>query len=364
MSSISNFGNPGLTLGLLRFSGEAKPKVVRTPQGDEWLVGRTFAVGGFGTVRPVLRLDGTRGVVKRVRPFLALDIIRNEVETLKVLDAALAPFEVTQSPHKVNIFMPAMSMSLVELDLSDSAADDVAKMMLRELAQRLAAFSKRGYVHLDIKEHNILIDKEGALHVCDTGLAEAISSWAFGWSGTWGWMAPERRSIIPQSNAKADVWSLAETIERTCFKGRPAPADVALLLQAMKTRNWAQRPSMDDIAEQADRLQPSTSDGAQRARARLRDAALLHDRFTEVLRWAPLERERQRYEGARARGEAYEFNVQEQTAVAWAWARVCPTLRMAHNAAALGLFACLGIIIGRCLEPVVLGTVLGRCQTG
>lgn len=288
--------------------------VFRTPHGHEWLVGSVFARGALSSVRAALHMYGTRGMVKRLSA--PLERVRAEVKALTALDRDLAPIEVTQFEDQVNVFMLAMSMSLEDVQIQPGDASNVAKMLLRELSQRLVAFSKQGYVHLNIAPENILLDDTGALHIGGAGCAEATARWTRSVCGTATYRAPEMQCSWPHSNAKADVWSLAEVVRAKCFHLRRTPADVAALLTAMQVANPTRRLSMEQVAQRAAQLQPANSAAADQARATLRAQARYQEEVNEHLVWAPLSSARQHYVEGPQKGTA-NVRVQDHAAPAW-----------------------------------------------
>lgn len=317
--------------------GRHPNKVFSTPRGDVWFAGKSLARGPArgpcGNVRPVLRIDGERGMVKRLRT--SLDCIRHEVEAIEALDETVAACEVTQFHGKVNIFMPAMRLSLADLVIAPDDAEAVAEMLLRELSQRLAAFSKRGYAHLDITPDNILLDSAGDLHIGGAGRAEAVARRTLSKGVTPAYAAPEMMRDTPHSNAKADVWSLATVIRSTCFAKESVPAECMPLLAAMLVDDLPQRLSMNQVAERAAALQPSDSVAATRVRALCHAQVQVREKADEATVWAPLESVRRRFVEPRV-GGFHDFRVQHHAAPGW----------VAHDALYRWLVPALGVGVG------------------
>lgn len=89
-------------------------------------------------------------------------------------------------------------------------------------ADGLGEAHRRSIVHRDVKPDNILIDKEGRIHVADLGLAKACSTegdtdlpsltQTRGMMGTPEYMPPEQFVSAKDVTPAADVWSLGTTL--------------------------------------------------------------------------------------------------------------------------------------------------------
>ena len=87
-----------------------------------------------------------------------------------------------------------------------------AAQWMAQVADAIGHVHRRGFVHRDLKPQNILLDKEGRLHVADFGLAlhaSAQQRMAGDRSGTLRYMAPEQvRGEAQWLDGRADVWAL------------------------------------------------------------------------------------------------------------------------------------------------------------
>ena len=87
--------------------------------------------------------------------------------------------------------------------------DEVA-YLVQAVAGALSFAHRSGVLHLDIKPSNIMIDREGAIKLCDFGMATLASAAGYGDArgGTVGYMPPEQ--ILGELvDERADVFSLA-----------------------------------------------------------------------------------------------------------------------------------------------------------
>jgi len=77
--------------------------------------------------------------------------------------------------------------------------EDVCKVIIKELIGLLSVLHDEGYVHLDIKADNILLDQDCKMLLCDGGLSNTIEDMRYQrirWQGlehSWH-LAPEIRS--------------------------------------------------------------------------------------------------------------------------------------------------------------------------
>jgi tetratricopeptide (TPR) repeat protein len=154
---------------------------------------------------------------------------------------------------------------------------------LVEAGEGLSAAHRAGVVHRDFKPDNVMIDREGRLHVTDFGLALATDERGTGTlAGTLAYMAPEQLRG-ERVDARADQFAFAVTTFEALFgerpfegttreallaaitgsdvrvpKGRHAPARVvAALRRALDPRAERRFPSMKELLAE---LRPRTRD--------------------------------------------------------------------------------------------------------
>lgn len=82
--------------------------------------------------------------------------------------------------------------------------------ILREVAEAIKWVHEAGIIHRDIKCANVLITEEGAVQLCDFGVAGTIESKVDKRStviGTPHWMAPELFDVVPSYGKEVDIWA-------------------------------------------------------------------------------------------------------------------------------------------------------------
>lgn len=189
----------------------------------------------------------------------------------------------------------------------------IAREMLRALryAHALAAGPRRrGVLHRDVSPHNVLLSREGAVHLTDFGIAKALGASGASVSGRLrgklGYMSPEQ-ARGERLDARSDLFSvgvvfyelltgralfcgdsLQEAMQSLLFRPIPppsasrpgVPADVDELARALLARDRAARPQCAAAAQAALRdagvLAPAGMDAAAelvRARERAGEVA-------------------------------------------------------------------------------------------
>ncbi|TNJ26547.1 Kinase, NEK [Giardia muris] len=155
-----------------------------------------------------------------------------------------------------------------------SYSDQEVWRMVREVADALTYLHKKRHVHRDLKPANILLSSDGRCVLGDFGIARTLgdSSWMATHAGTQPYMAPE----IHQGenyNKSVDVWALGVIGYEMCTGGRPfrnvaavlektsapplegRPSDLAALISRMLSKDPEDRPTAQDVLEEAERHQ-------------------------------------------------------------------------------------------------------------
>lgn len=120
--------------------------------------------------------------------------------------------------------------------LADHKQLKFAFLQIAQAVHTLHEFA--GYAHLDLKLENVLIGDDGALKLCDFGMACPLAEPVAKRFGTDGYMAPEvdsfaRGTSSPFCGRKADVFSLGVTLFILYFGAPPFRAGL------MRDRNYS-----------------------------------------------------------------------------------------------------------------------------
>lgn len=165
---------------------------------------------------------------------------------------------------------------------AESIAVPLALTWVRSVAESLAQAHALDLVHCDIKPANVMVERNGSVHLLDLGIARLLRPLSQGSSGhslsghilgTPGYMAPEQsngQSVGP----KADVFGLGctlyfllygcpppsnpECVKRPPPSRRDVPTEVRALIDRMVDGAPDRRPTARSVAEDAHRLQEST----------------------------------------------------------------------------------------------------------
>lgn len=174
--------------------------------------------------------NGRDVVVKLVRPHLIeetypLQGLRREAEVLSALDhpgiVKLIRAELrSPRPHLVLDHCEGRSLAALVSEGGTIPLVEAASIG-RRIARAIDHLAGRGFVHLDIKPHNVIVGE--ALRLIDFGIARTVEDAALLRSptGTDAYMAPEqcRPAEVPVGPA-ADVWGLGATMH-FAMTGRP-----------------------------------------------------------------------------------------------------------------------------------------------
>lgn len=201
----------------------------RTVKG-KWRLDRLIGVGGMAAVYAATHRNGARVALKMLHAtisasstvrarFVREGYLANKVDhqgVVRVLDDDVddsdgAAFLVMDLIEGVTLADRAM-----ERLLDDGEVLDVAAQVLSVLASA----HDKGIVHRDLKPDNLLVDRDGKVHVLDFGIARMLDD--AGWSsatktgtafGTPGFMAPEQAMGKTQLvSAQTDLYALGATL--------------------------------------------------------------------------------------------------------------------------------------------------------
>jgi serine/threonine protein kinase len=210
----------------------AEPPVAEPPvlaAGAEVLPGyrveALLARGGRVDTYDVTSVErGCRAVVKVVRPDrVDEEHVRAAVLTEGALLTTLAHphlvrgYELVTAPRPAIVLetLPGATLAALVDDGRLGVAD--AALLGRQLASVLGYLHRRGWVHLDVKPDNVVV-QAGRAVLIDLGLATRPGRLERS-VGTEGYAAPEQDAGGTVS-AATDVWGLAATLVE-CLTGRP-----------------------------------------------------------------------------------------------------------------------------------------------
>jgi serine/threonine-protein kinase len=227
--------------------------------GPGFVIQRELGAGGMSRVFLADDLTLERQIVVKVlAPELAAGVnvqrFRREILVAAALQhphivPVLSAGEVADAPGPGANVLPYFTMPYVEgdslrarLDRSGALPPAEAVAVLRDIAKGLGHAHSHGIVHRDIKPENILLSG-GSAAVTDFGVAKALSSarragpdgelTVVGMSlGTPAYMAPEQAAGDPDTDHRADLYSLGlvcyEMLTGRCpFAGRTPQALIA-----------------------------------------------------------------------------------------------------------------------------------------
>ncbi len=242
-------------------------------RGDEVAPGRRVLrrLGDGGAHEAFLVETGASGlaVAKLPRPWLAADVhrlvsLRVEGDALSRLRAPAVPrhLETVLSgahPHLLMEYVAGPTLRTAIAARGPLPASLVAGLG-HALALGLAAIARAGWVHLDVKPANIVLN--AAPRLLDFELARTASDAARMThpAGTWHYMPPEQRAAATPSGARigpaADVFALALALSEA-LAGRllerspdpiPPPGAVGGVLADALARAPGDRPRADELA--------------------------------------------------------------------------------------------------------------------
>ena len=247
------------------------PAVPVVPVGDEVLPGYRvedlLSRGGRVDTYDVTSLErDCRAVVKVVRPDrLDDEHVRDAVLTEGALLSTLTHPHLVRGYEFVTAPRPALVLETLPGATLAAIIDDgrlgVADTALlgRQLASVLGYLHRSGWVHLDVKPDNVVV-QEGRAVLIDLGLATRPGRIERG-MGTDGYAAPEQDAGGAVS-AATDVWGLAATLVECVTRAAPGrtpdlsrvPAQLRPLLADCLQPDPAHRPSLDEVRSQLDDL--------------------------------------------------------------------------------------------------------------
>jgi len=197
----------------------------------QYTIERHVASGGMGAVYAAR--DGVTGREVAIKVMLANQdseaFLREAQHQAGLAHPAIVPIhQATTDPvtGDLAIVMPLMAGSLQD-QAPPCSLEDVVRW-LTPVAEGLDFLHSQGYIHRDLKPHNLLIKPDGGVQIADFGLLKDLDegSTASGFIGTERYMAPEqwRKGKI---RATTDIYALGLIAYRLLTAQLPflAPAD-------------------------------------------------------------------------------------------------------------------------------------------
>ena len=132
-------------------------------------------------------------------------------------------------------------------------ADDVATLGL-SAAQALAYAHRCGVIHQDVKPANLLVDKDGHLHLADFGIAALLqgADYVASSGGTHRYMAPEMQNGRGIASPASDQYALGVTLTELAQGANEnrLPSDLAAIFNKMTASEPdARYPDMESVAD-------------------------------------------------------------------------------------------------------------------
>jgi hypothetical protein len=249
-------------------AGGGEPKLLL----NRYRVMRAGVRGGFGTVLTCwdTRLQ-RRVAIKRIplSPQAAgaggAPTIREALQEARTASMLAHPnivtvydFEVEGSwAYLVTEYVDGLNLAeLLSRVEGGTLTNDECSYLVTSVAEALSFAHENGVLHLDIKPTNIMVDRSGAVKLCDFGMATLASATGYGGArgGTVGYMPPEQVTggLVDE---RTDVFSLAVVVWQTLTGTNPFAADTAerslKLMEAGPKRALSKiDPSLAGMAEE------------------------------------------------------------------------------------------------------------------
>ena len=200
---------------------------------------RRIAVGGMGEIYRATDSSLGRAVAVKV---LSAHYARNDDIRSRFTREALAAARLSGEPYVVTVFdvgehaqrpfivMEYLGGGSLEDRLREQGAQDAGQALdwLEQAAIALDAAHRHGVVHRDVKPGNLLLDRNGNVHVADFGIASAAGMDALTLTGTVlgtaGYLAPEQAQG-DHATAASDRYSLAIVAYELLSGRRPFESD-------------------------------------------------------------------------------------------------------------------------------------------
>ncbi len=159
------------------------------------------------------------------------------------------------TPYLVMEYVPGETLKEIIENEGPFDPDDVA-ILIEQVASALDYAHERGFVHRDIKPHNILVDGDGLAKVVDFGIAKGLADTTLTEAGsslgTVHYVSPEQASGL-MATPSSDIYSLA-VLSYEMLAGRlPFDSDSAVGIAMKHINEQPRHPSLinPDVPRQA-----------------------------------------------------------------------------------------------------------------
>ena len=230
---------------------------------------KVLGAGGMATV--YLARDGLLQVdraIKVLAPHLAT---RRSIRERFLLEArsmakisapnVVRVFDFGQDGDRVFLVMEVVNGgSLMDrVEHGGPLPGDEAARLIAGALDGLSAAHAAGYVHRDVKPHNILLTRAGQPKLTDFGIAQAQASErnltrTGTVMGTWAYMAPEQRTDAKRADPRSDLYSMGATLY-ACVTGNE-PFDL-YVEQVSANLQRQMSPELATVVRRATRYSPA-----------------------------------------------------------------------------------------------------------
>jgi len=181
----------------------------------------------------------------------AFDAVEKEIEIIKMLDndniVKLHEILADENDEKLYLILDNCEKGEIMKWDADSKlytpcngekffSEEVIKSIMMDAIHGLIYLHSIGVIHRDIKPHNLLMNKEDRVKICDFGVAHKLKNkdedTLKNTEGTYHFMPPEcwNYDIKEFSGVKADIWALGVTLYAMVYNKMPFWADSELEL--------------------------------------------------------------------------------------------------------------------------------------
>ncbi|KAJ3080851.1 MAP kinase kinase (MEK), partial [Quaeritorhiza haematococci] len=202
-----------------------------------------LGAGSGGTVAKVLYKPTGNIMAKKIINVVVVDESERErtekriLRELKILKICKSPYIVEfygAFAHDGDIsicmeFMDLGSLDYIYRKLGPVPEEVVAKITVPVLQGLMYLYDTHKIVHRDIKPSNILLNSKGAIKIADFGVSKELinGTMARTFTGTQGYLAPERVREGRIHSVESDVWSLGLTLMEIATARFPFPPEGA-----------------------------------------------------------------------------------------------------------------------------------------